>query len=170
MIVLFIIIVVVLLFCLMAFFGAPYLPSNNAEIRKAFRNLYKISGKDLLIDLGSGDGRVLKIASDFGAKSVGIELNPILALFSNLRLRKNKNAKTICKNYNSYDFPADATVVYVFGDSRDIEKIVSYIEKQATKIGHPLYLISHAFTTEKYKPEKKYRAYYLYKIKGEDEK
>lgn len=153
------------IFILTVLFGAPYVPSRNAELRKAFKNLYPLNKKDLLIDLGSGDGKVLKVASEFGARSVGVELNPILAFISKLRLQNNKKATVICRDYFHYDFPAETTVVYVFSEDRDMPKMVRHIEKQAKKIGHPIYLISHAFEVSGYKAEKTYRAYYLYKIK-----
>ena len=153
------------IFILTVLFGAPYVPSRNAELQKAFKNLYPLSKKDLLIDLGSGDGKVLKVASEFGARSVGVELNPILVFISKLRLRKNKKATVVCRDYFHYDFPAETSVVYVFSEDRDMPKMVRYIEKQAKKIGHPIYLISHAFEVSGYKAEKTYRAYYLYKIK-----
>lgn len=160
-----IIIAVVLLFCLTALFGAPYVPSRNAELEKAFKNLYPLSKKDTLIDLGSGDGKVLLAAHKYGAKSIGIELNPLLVIISRLRLRRTKDAKVLCRDFFLYDFPKEITVAYVFGDGRDMPRIVHYIEKQVARVGHPIYLISHAFPTDKYKVEKTYRAYYLYKIK-----
>lgn len=148
-----------------AFFGAPYVPSRKEELRKAFKNLYPLSKNDLLIDLGSGDGKVLRIATEFGARAAGVELSPILALYSKIRLHKNRAAQVFCRSYFHYDFPAETTVVYVFSDGRDIAHIVRYIEVQAARIGHSIFLISHAFEIEGYKPQKRYRAYYLYKIK-----
>lgn len=159
------IIVLVLIFLFTVLFGAPYVPSRNAELDKAFKNLYPLSKKDFLIDLGSGDGKVLRAAHKFGAKSLGLELNPILVAISRWRLRRLKDAKVLCRDFFLYDFPAETTVVYVFGDGRDMARIVRHIEKQAECIGHPIFLISHAFKAEGYKAEKCYRAYYLYKIK-----
>ena len=100
-----IIAVLILLYGFTAFFGAPYVPSLKSELEKAFTKLYKISNKDLLIDLGAGDGIVQKVASKYGAKSVGIELNPVIALIAKFRLRKYKNAKIITKNFYNYEFP-----------------------------------------------------------------
>lgn len=164
-IVLLVITVIAIAFGFTAFFGAPYVPSRNEELRKIFKNLYPLSKKDLLIDLGSGDGKVLRAATEFGARAVGVELSPLLALFSKLRLRKNPGVQVVCRNYFHFDFPAETTVVYVFGDGRDIGHIVRYVELQAKRIGHPILLISHAFEAEAYRPQGQYRAYYLYKIK-----
>ena len=162
-----IIIAIVGLFCVTAFFGAPYVPSRNKEVRGVFKELYPLGEKDFIIDLGSGDGKVQKIASEFGAGGLGVEINPILAVIAKIRLRKLPQQKTICGNMFAVDFPKNTTVVYVFGDGRDMKKIVKYIEKQAQKLGKPLHLISHAFEAPGAKPIKQYRAYHLYLIKGE---
>ncbi|MBP5675096.1 hypothetical protein J6W91_02070 [Candidatus Saccharibacteria bacterium] len=155
----------ILLFGFTAFTGAPYVPSLKSEIKKAFTKLYPLSKKDFLIDLGAGDGIVQKIASKYGAKSVGIELNPIIALIAIIRLRKLKNAKIVCKNFYSYEFPEETTVVYVFGDSRDIEKIKEKIENEATRLKKPLYIISNGFEFPGLKKIKTVGAYHLYKTK-----
>lgn len=159
--------VIVVLFCAMAITGAPYVPSRKKEVREAFKKLYPLKNSDLLIDLGSGDGKVLKIASaEFGAQSLGIELNPLLVWFSKLRLLRVKKAKVICRDFFHYNFPAETSVVYVFGDGRDMPRIVRHIEKQAAKNGHDIYLISHAFEAKNYQAIKQHRAYFLYKIKS----
>ncbi len=155
---------IVLIFALMALTGAPYVPSRVAELKLAFTKLYKLSSKDLLVDLGSGDGVVLKVASDFGAKTFGVELNPFLVLLTKWRLRKYKNTKVKCGNLFKVDFPAETTVVYIFGDGRDIQGMIEVVRKQAKKMKRDIYVISHAFDLPEMKPEKKYRAYFLYKI------
>lgn len=159
--------VVLLVFVLTALFGAPYVPSSNKEVKKAFKNLYSLGRKDLLIDLGSGDGKVLKTAHEFGAKGIGIEVNPLLVWISKFRLRKFKDTQVLCRDFYRYNFPAETTVVYVFGDGRDMSRIVRYIERQTTKLDHPIYLVSHAFEAEGHKLIKQYRAYFLYKISPE---
>ena len=157
--------ILVLLFGFTAFFGAPYVPSLRSEIEKAFTKLYPLSENDLLVDLGAGDGIVQKIASEKNAKSVGIELNPIIALIAKFRLRKYKNAKIYTKNFFNYSFPKETTVVYVFGDSRDLSKIFKKIEKEAKRLKKPLKVISFGFQTDEYKLLKKVDAYFLYEVK-----
>jgi SAM-dependent methyltransferase len=160
-----IIFALVLLFCLTALTGAPFVPSKKSEIQGAFKELYPLGKHDLLIDLGSGNGKVLIEAHNCGAKSIGIELNPILAFISKLRLFRKKNIKVVCRDFFHYDFPAETTVVYVFADGRDMPRVAKAVEAQAKRLHKPIYLISHAFPVEGYKTEKEYRAYYLYKIK-----
>lgn len=156
--------ILVLILGFTVFFGAPYVPSLKSEIKKAFTKLYDLSEEDLLIDLGAGDGIVQKLASEHGAKSVGIELNPLLALVAKIRLRKDKNAKVITKNFYNYDFPKETTVVYVFGDSRDIKKISEKIEKEAKRLKKELFVISNGFLLPGHKSIKQVGAFYLFKI------
>ena len=160
-----IILILVVLFGFTAFTGAPYVPSLKSEVKKAFTKLYRISSKDFLIDLGAGDGIVQKIASEYGAKSVGIELNPIIATIAKIRLRNIKNAKIVTKNFYNYKFPRETTVVYVFGDSRDLSKIFKKIEKEAKRLSKTLKVISYGFETKDYELLKKAGAYFLYEVR-----
>lgn len=156
--------VVFILFAGTALTGAPFVPSRRKELDIIFKKLYKLSKNDLLVDLGSGDGKVLKAASDFGARALGIELNPLLVLFSKIRFIGNTRVHTKMRDFFHSDLPSKTTAVYVFGDGRDMKRIAKKVQEQANKIGHPLYLISHAFELPDQKSIKKCRAYYLYKI------
>ncbi|MDO5481323.1 MAG: hypothetical protein Q4F60_03205 [Candidatus Saccharibacteria bacterium] len=160
---------IVLLAGFTVFTGAPFVPSRKKEIRLAFSKLYKMGKNDLLIDLGSGDGKVVKVATEFQARAVGVELNPLLALWSKFRLRNNKLANIYCGDMFRFEFPEETTVVYVFSDSRDMDKIVKKIQMESQRLGKPLQLISLAFQPGKtpgVKLLRSYRAYFLYEIKG----
>lgn len=157
-------IILVLLFGGTALTGAPFVPSRRKELKIIFKDLYKLGKKDLLVDLGSGDGKVLKAASECGAKAYGIELNPILVLISKIRFISNPRVRTVMRDFFHSDLPAETTVVYVFGDGRDMKRIVKKVEGQARKLGRPLHLISHAFEVPGHRYVKKCRAYFLYKI------
>ena len=73
---------VVLLFGFVAFTGAPYVPSRRRDLQKAFDELYRLKKTDMLVDIGSGDGVVLREASRRGARAIGYELQPLLVLIS----------------------------------------------------------------------------------------
>lgn len=62
---------------------------TKKELIKPFEKL-KLSKNDILADIGSGDGVVLKTVSNFSAKSIGFEINPFLVLISKIRLRNSK--------------------------------------------------------------------------------
>ncbi len=156
-------VVVMLIFGMATFTGAPYVPSLKKDLSTAFDKLYKLGKKDLLVDLGSGDGKVLDAAIKRGAKAVGVEINPILVLWTKI---KYKDAKVFCKNMFKFRLPEKTTVIYVFGDSRDIAKIVRYAQKEATRLKKSLLLISLAFDIKipGVKLVKSAGSYYLYKI------
>ena len=146
------------------FFGAPWVPSHKKDVKKAFTELYKLSEKDLLVDLGSGDGKVLKIASRFGAKGYGIELNPLLTLVAKIRLIGAKHIYIKLGNYLTTPLPKKTTVVYIFGDGRDIVKVYKRVQEEARRLDRTLFLISYAFPVPKVKEENFDGTSYLYRI------
>lgn len=159
-----VIVAVFMLFSFTAFTGAPFVPSKPSDVKKAFTKLYKLGKNDFLIDLGSGIGTVQKIAAGYNAKSLGYELNPIYATIAKFRLKTTKNASVKCCNFYNTKFPEATTIVYFFGDTRDLQKIMNKIKKEATRLNKPLYVISYAFDIPGIKPEKSVGAHYLYKI------
>jgi len=74
--------VAILLFGLIVFRGAPYVPSQKRYVRQAFDELYPLGIRDVLVDVGSGDGIVLRLAAERGAQAIGYELNPLLVIIS----------------------------------------------------------------------------------------
>ena len=119
---------VVLLFGFVAFTGAPYVPSRRRDLQKAFDELYRLKKTDVLVDIGSGDGVVLREASRRGARAIGYELQPLLVLISRW-----------------LSLPDETTVVYLFGDGRDIAKMVQYLQHETNRLGHDIWLLSYGF-------------------------
>src|SRR4051812_44363647 len=72
--------------------GAPYAPTPKKNIKTLLKAL-KLGKKDVVADLGSGDGRMLIEVSKLGAKSVGYEISPFLYLFTKFRISGLKNAE-----------------------------------------------------------------------------
>ncbi len=149
----------ILLFGVTALTGAPYVPSQRRELRRAFRELYPLSDHDFLIDIGAGDGVVLRIAREYGARGVGYEINPVLVLIARL-------LKTDVKFANMWTvlFPETTTVVYTFGDSRDIKKMYAKVRSEATRLGRSLAFITYGFEVPDEISERQYRAYHLYRV------
>ena len=161
------VLIVVAIFLITSLTGAPYVPTLGKYFDREIDKLYKFSRKDLVLDLGAGDGIVLDIVSKRGAKAVGIELNPILATIIRFRFRNNPRVTAVCKNFYRYQFPDETTVIYAFAVGNHIEPIYRKIKAEATRLGKPLYFISNAFNIKELKPEKKVWTWYLYKIKPE---
>lgn len=74
-----------ILYLILAFItGAPFVPSTDKTARTMIDLAHTKTGQTV-IDLGSGDGRLLQLAAAQGAKAVGIEMNPYLVIFSKIR-------------------------------------------------------------------------------------
>lgn len=159
-----IVLVIILLFGFVVFFGAPYVPSKKGEVERAFKELYPLSGEDTLVDIGSGDGVVLRLAARCGAQAVGYEINPLLVIISRWLSRSSPEVKVYFESFWRATLPQETTVVYVFGDSRDIKKMTRKVEESATVIGRPLFFISYAIKVPERAPMKQVGAHYLYKI------
>lgn len=55
---------------------APFVPTPQDVVEKML-NMAQVSAKDVVYDLGSGDGRlVITAAKSFGARGVGIDIDP----------------------------------------------------------------------------------------------
>jgi hypothetical protein len=161
----FVVMILLLIFLLPGIIGAPYVPSEQKDLEKAFTKLYKISKKDLVVDLGAGDGIVLKAAVAHGAKAVGVEINPILTLFTRWKLRPVKNATIKCGDMYLFELPAETTVVYAYANNYTIPRLYKRVQSEAKRLNKKLYLISNAFDQKDAKAKKHIAPYYLYEIK-----
>lgn len=135
-------------------FGAPYLPTRKIWVKDGL-DLAKVGKRDVVVDLGSGDGVVLKLALQHGAKrAIGYEINPVLVLISRFRLwRYHKAAKVYCHNFLRADLPADATVIYIFGVARIMDDTLKYLKEQKHHLkGRQLKVVSFAFDIPGLKP------------------
>ena len=142
--------------------GAPYVPSHRRQLERAFTKLYPLGEKDTLVDLGAGDGAVLKVASNFGARAIGYEINPLLVLIISLRFLHRKNISVKLRDYLLVpELPAATTVVYVFATGRDIEKVnKKMIQWSRNK---PLMLVSYGFKIKNKTPVKSLAPFELYR-------
>ena len=146
------------------FFGAPWVPSHTKDVEKAFTKLYKMGSDDFLVDFGAGDGKILKIAKKYGARGFGIELNPILVLLSKLRFLGARDVNIRLGSYLQVALPKETTVVYTFGDGRDVLKIYNRVKTEAERLEKTIYLISYAFPVKNVKEFKFDGTSYLYKV------
>lgn len=156
---------IVLIFGFVVFRGAPYVPSRKREIDRAFTELYSLDASDVLVDIGSGDGIVLRRAVAHGARAVGYELNPILVVISRWLSRQQKDMIQVnLADFWRVQLPDDVTVVYVFGESRDIVKMANKVHSEATRLGRPLAFISYGFVVPGCDAVKTVGAYHLYEL------
>jgi len=155
---------IVLLFGFVVFRGAPYVPSHKKEVRRALKDLYAVGKDDVLVDVGSGDGIILREAAKQGARAVGYELNPALVLISKFLSRGDAKISTRLADFWLTPLPDDTTVVYAFTVTRDIKKMAAKLQKEATRLERPLYLISYGTNIPMREPIKVLKAHHLYRF------
>jgi len=113
-------------------FGAPWVPTPYKAARRMLE-LAGVSSSDVVYDLGSGDGRILILAArDFGAKAVGIEIDPFKIILSRIRIRKSgvKN-KVKLKWGNIFKVNLkDATVVTIFLTQKANDKLEEKLKRE----------------------------------------
>lgn len=140
-------------------FGAPFLPTLKVKLPVALE-LIDLKPGQTLLELGSGDGRVLKAAAEQGLNAVGYELNPLLVIYSRVvTWRYRKQVKIIWGNYWKKQWPA-ADGIFVFLLNPYMEKLNTEILARCKK---GVKLVSFAFTIDSHKPSKTKDGLYLYK-------
>jgi len=153
----------IVLFGFVVFFGAPYVPSHKKQVQRALTELYRLGVSDVLVDAGSGDGIVLRVAARIGARAVGYELNPVLVMISRLLARSQRDRIRVqLANFWHVNLPEDTTVVYVFSVSRDVPKMTKKMQTEANRLGRPLSLITYGMMIGGREPLRQVGAHSLY--------
>lgn len=95
--------------------NVPWITTPQILVEKMLK-LAKITPKDFLIDLGSGDGRLVITAAKSGTRALGIEYNPDLVKLSKKNAEKEgvtNMAQFIKADLFEFDF-SKATVISMF--------------------------------------------------------
>ncbi|HEX8762469.1 MAG TPA: hypothetical protein VF733_01800 [Candidatus Saccharimonadales bacterium] len=151
----------ILLFGMVVLVGPPYLPTLRKQIDDAF-DLLDMKPGETLLELGSGDGRVLLAAAKRELKVIGIELNPVLVLVSYIITWKyRKNVRIIWASYWGPQWPR-ADAIFTFMLPRYMAKLDKRIELWHPK---PIKLASFAFTIPGKEPIDEQGGVHLYEYK-----
>ncbi len=145
------------------FFGAPYVPTLQRD-RKDILAVRPLRKNDVFVDLGSGDGAVLRMVAPYCRRATGIELSPWLVLVSRLLSRKHRNIHTMLGSIWHVPLPAETTVVYTFFNGKYIPRIEKKVQAHASSQGRSIDMITFGFQIEGRTPIKTIRAMHLYRI------
>jgi SAM-dependent methyltransferase len=102
--------------------GAGYQPTDPALFREMMDQLPIDFPRFTFIDLGSGKGRALLLASDYPFRRIiGVELLPELHRIARQNIPRYKSdsrgcfaIESLCLDARDFDFPAAPTVLYLF--------------------------------------------------------
>lgn len=129
---------IVILLIILTFVWPPDSPwspwwRTNKKVAKAACRLVKITNKDIVYELGSGDGEfILVAASEFHAKkAIGIEIEHTRYLISKIKkqISKTENAKFVREDFKNVKLN-DATVVYFYLVPNVIKRIMPKLKKE----------------------------------------
>ncbi|NXR76423.1 F173B methyltransferase, partial [Pycnonotus jocosus] len=108
----------------------PFVPATAAQIQNVLKMLENRSGS--LVDIGSGDGRIVIAAAKKGFQAVGYELNPWLVWYSRYRAWRDgvhQNTKFYISDLWKVSFSHYRNVV-VFGVPQMMPQLEKKLEKE----------------------------------------
>nr|SVE92746.1 EOG090X0HEX [Megafenestra aurita] len=112
----------------------PYVPASTRQVDNVMKALVQnnIKGKSL-IDLGSGDGRIVLAAGKKGFQSHGVELNSVLVLYSKFAAwqQRIKNATFSRQDLFKVDYTKYNNIV-IFGVEEMMPELEALFEKSLT--------------------------------------
>lgn len=150
------------LFTFVIAFGAPFLPTLTNRVDDAL-DLIDLKPGQTLLELGSGDGRLLRAAAKRGIHGVGYELNPILVIWSRLLNRKYKGMITVkLGNFWQATWP-EFDGVYVFLLNPYMAKLDTRLTQESQS--KTIKLVSFAFQIPDMKPVNEINGMFLYEYK-----
>lgn len=151
-----------LLFMYALFFGGPYAPVADNRILTMIK-LLKVKKGEKLVDLGSGDGRIVIAFAKLGIESHGYEINPVLVAWSRYKIRRAGLEKLAFIHFSDYwqqNF-SKFSVVTLFTSPLVIGR-VGRKAKRELKPGSRL--VSNSFKLPGMKYVKEENRVYLYKF------
>jgi len=142
---------------LLGAFHSPYQPTEPAlfhEMLDALARDFRLNFGDFtFLDLGSGKGRTLLMASDYPFRRiVGVELLSALNRIAqdNLRLYQNESQKcfaleSVCADATTFPFPDGPLVVYLFNPFPEsgLRRVVACLEQSLHANPRPAYVVYH---------------------------
>jgi SAM-dependent methyltransferase len=142
---------------LLGVFHSPYQPTEPDLFREMLDALGQQSHCDfhdfVFIDLGSGKGRTLLMASDYPFRRiVGVELLPVLhqAAQENLGKYRGESQKcfaleSICGDATEFPFPNEPTVLYLFNPFPEsgLKRMMGNLEESLREHPRVVYVLYH---------------------------
>lgn len=131
-------------FGFVVFFGAPYVPTLKDQVKEIMK-IYPLDRKDVFVDVGSGDGVVLRAVSKKVSSAVGYELSPYLWLISRILSRKQANVTIYFGSFWRQQFPSDTTVVYTFLNGKFMPRLEQKLQAHVDMHGRKISFITYGF-------------------------
>ncbi|MCX8187937.1 MAG: class I SAM-dependent methyltransferase [Nitrososphaeria archaeon] len=131
----------------------PFVPSPHDVVQRML-SLADPHPDELLVDLGSGDGRIVIAASrDYRCKSIGVEVDRALIDYSRRKISRLGllNARIVKGDLHEFDF-ADADVVTLYL----LPKTLEALKPKILKLKRGSRVICHDFKIPGLEPQEVY--------------
>lgn len=142
---------------LLGVFHSPYQPTERElfhEMMGLLKQDFRIDFSEFtFIDLGSGKGRTLLMASDYPFHRIlGVELLPSLNQIAQQNLEKYNSEsqkcfaiESICADASTFDLPPEALVVYLFNPFPEsgLRRALANLENSLAEHPRPIYIVYH---------------------------
>ena len=138
---------------LLGLFHSSYQPTEPTLFREMMASLPIEFDRFTFVDLGSGKGRTLLMASEYPfRKIVGVELIAELhcAAEENIRAyhsatQRCPNIEAVCADACAFPFPAEPLVLYLFNPLPEsgMRPLIARLEKSLAENPRPVYLLYH---------------------------
>ncbi len=139
--------------------GAPFIPIRKKHIATML-DLANVGPGEHLMDLGSGDGRIVLLTAKRGVRATGIEINPILVAVSRLKAKVLRRNTAVFTRQDLWKTNLrDVDVLTLFFIKPFMEELQTKIVKEMNPGSR---IVSHMFTFHDWQPTKKHGTIYLY--------
>ena len=138
---------------LLGLFHSPYQPTDPALFQEIMASLPIEFENFTFVDLGSGKGRTLLMASDYPFRRiVGVELIEELHRVAEENITKYQNPaqrcrkiESVCADAREYDLPSEPLVLYLFNPLPEpaLVEVLQRLEKSMAESPRPLWIAYH---------------------------
>jgi SAM-dependent methyltransferase len=139
---------------LLGVFHSPYQPTEPALFHEMLDGLSEFNFADFtFLDLGSGKGRTLLMASDYPFhRIVGVELLPALHQIAQQNLKQYKSEaqkcfalEAICADAAGFPFPDQRLLIYLFNPFPEsvLRRVMANLEQSLRACPRTVYVLYH---------------------------
>jgi hypothetical protein len=111
--------------------GAPFVPVSDRVLTEILREMKMKKGGEFW-DLGSGNGKaVIMAALDYKVRARGAEINPMLVIFSRIKVKLNNFKQIIFYRKNIFRCDlTNASYIYFYLYTGTVEKVSLKIDRE----------------------------------------
>ena len=138
---------------LLGVFHSPYQPTEPALFHAMMQSLKVDFAEFTFIDLGSGKGRTLLMASDYPFRRIlGVELLPELDRIAQHNIQRYRSPGQKCfviearsGDAREFEFPAEPTLLYLFNPFSEagLRKLIARLDVSLRSLPRTVYVLYH---------------------------